>query len=145
MYLGTMFSIDYVLKIGWVVLWLYMLWEWLWTIILDGAHCLLFSFIMFIYYMEKLVLASQCCDGWVFTLLKQIPFYFRFLIKKLKKKKKIHFTSRQTNTVKYFLEHSLECKQTNTGKTNVFLEIICIWKYFMTENILQRNKQSKFT
>jgi hypothetical protein len=47
---------------------------------------LLFSFIMFIYYMKKLVLASQCCDGWMFTLLKQIPFYFRFLIKKLKKK-----------------------------------------------------------
>ena len=74
---------------------------------------------MFIYYMEKLVLASQCCDGWVFTLLKQIPFYFRFLIKKLKKKKKtknkktfFHFTSRQTDTVKYFPEHFSEYKQT---------------------------------
>jgi hypothetical protein len=30
---------------------------------LDGVHCLLFSFIMFIYHMKKLVLVSQYCDG----------------------------------------------------------------------------------
>ena len=34
------------------------------------AHCLLFSFINFIYHMKKFVLVSQCCDGWVFTFLK---------------------------------------------------------------------------
>jgi hypothetical protein len=27
-------------------------------------------FVVFIYHMKKLVLVSQCCNGWVFTLLK---------------------------------------------------------------------------
>jgi hypothetical protein len=32
--------------------------------------------------------------------------------------------------------------QTNTGKTNIFQEIICIYKHFTVENILRRNKRS---
>ena len=32
--------------------------------------------------------------------------------------------------------------QTNIGKTNIFLEIICIYKHFTVENVLCRNKRS---
>ena len=90
-------------------------------------------FVVFIYHMKKFVLVSQFCDGRVFTLLKQIPFYFRFLIKKkLKKQKKKKNTFSfyvAPNTVKYFSEHFLECKQTLEKQT-------FSWKSFASENIL---------
>ena len=45
------------------------------------------------------------------------------------------------HNVEYFLEHFPRV-QTNTGKTNIFLKIICICKHFTVENVLRRNKRS---
>ena len=89
-----------------------------------------------------LLVCWVCCDGglrliigglrwWVCTLqwVSEFSFLFFSFILLCSKHSKIFF-------------RPFSKMQSNTGKTIIFPEFICICKHFMVENILRRNKRS---